>query len=181
MQGYEFMKSTRRFETRTRFLLLFITALVSVSCGTQSVITGRPPFVYLSGMSLVQDTLSADFDIRNENGLPMNIDRVDITMSVNDVELARKNGSFTLLVDANSTEQVHVESLPDRFKRELLESLEGGEVKSLPFDLKGKVHTLEDGDLSFSHKGYLYPVPGKPGHFRSAVTRSQGLQRDEKI
>ena len=181
MQRYKHLKSTQRLKAGARVMLLSLAALFCVSCGTQDVITGRPPFVYLSGMSLVEDTLSADFDIRNENGQPMNIDRVDITMTVNEVELAGKSGTFELLIGANSTEQVHVESLPDRFKRDLLESLESGEVKSLPFDLKGMVHTIEDGDLSFSHKGYLYPVPGRPGHFRSAVTRSKGLQRDEKI
>jgi hypothetical protein len=43
------------------------------------------------------------------------------------------------------------------------------------------VHTVEDGNLRFSQKGYLYPVPGRPGQFRSTVTQAQGLQRDDKF
>lgn len=160
-------------------LLLLMTASLA-SCGPQ-IIKGRAPFISISGMSLIEDRLSADFDIRNQNGVPMTINRIDITVTVNDIELTRENRDFDLIIDANSAEEVHVEELPDDFTRNLLASLEGGEVKSLPFDLEGRVGTVEDGFLSFSHKGHLYPVPGRPGHFRSAVTQAKGLQRDDKF
>jgi len=161
-------------------LLLLLIAGVTISCGPQ-VIKERPPFISISGMSLVGEKLSADFDIRNQNGVPMTIDMIDITVTVNDVELARDNREFDLTVGANSAEEVHVEELPDEFTRSLLDSLGSGEVKSLPFDLKGRVHTLEDDYLSFAHKGYLYPVPGKPGYFRSTARQAKGLQREEKF
>ena len=61
-----------------------------------------------------------------------------------------------------------------------LASLENREVKSLPFTLQGSVRTLEDGILRFEQKGHLYPVPGKPGFFRSAVTQAEQL-RHEKL
>ena len=163
-----------------RLLLLLLIAAGTFSCGPQ-IIKGRPPFISISGMSLIDDKLSADFDIRNENDLPMTIDMIDITVKVNDTELARENRDFDLSIGANSTEEIHVEELPDEFTRSLLDSLGSGEVKSLAFDLKGKVHTLEDSYLSFAHKGYLYPVPGKPGHFRSAATQARGLQREEQF
>jgi len=172
------MKSKSR--TGWQLLLLLLVTAICISCGPQ-VIKGRPPFISISGMSLVDDRLSADFDIRNENDVPMTIDMIDITVTVNDVELTRENRDFDLPVGANSAEKVHVEELPDEFKRSLLESLGNGEVKSLPFDLKGRVRTLEDGVLSFDHKGFLYPVPGKPGYFRAAVTQSKGLKREEKF
>jgi hypothetical protein len=35
------------------------------------------------------------------------------------------------------------------------------------------VHTTEDGYLDFKHEGYLYTVPGKPGQFRSATSRTR--------
>lgn len=163
-----------------RFLLLLLVVAGAVSCASE-IIKGRPPFISVSGMSLVDDRLSADFDIRNQNGVPMSIDTIDITMNINDVEIARENRNFELVVGANSAEEIHVDELPDDFTRELLDSLGSGEVKSLAFDLEGRVHTAEDGYLSFAHKGYLYPVPGKPGHFRSAVTQARGLQREEQF
>ena len=155
-----------------------VSMIATLSCGP-NIIKGRPPFISISGMSLIDDRLSADFDISNQNGVPMKITMIDITVTVNEVELTRENRAFELEIGANSAEEVSVEELPDEFTRELLESLANKEVKSLPFDLEGRVRTVEDGFLAFSHKGHLYPVPGKPGHFRSAVTRSKGLRREE--
>ena len=61
----------------------------------------------------------------------------------------------------------------------VLASLEGGEVNSIPFDLNGRVTTVEDGVLRFEYRGHLYPVPGRPGQFRSAVTQARELQRED--
>jgi len=177
---YVIKETPIRFRQGSRFLLLLLTAVCCFSCGPQ-VIEGRPPFINISGMSLAADVLSAEFYVRNQNGVEMTIDRIDISVTVNGVVLAQKNGNFNLVVGANSAEHVNVEEPATGERLALLESLESGEVNSLPFDLKGKVHTVEDGDLTFAQKGYLYPVPGKPGHFRSTVTQAQGLQRDEKI
>lgn len=163
-----------------RLFFLLLMAACCISCGPE-VIKGRPPFINLSDLSLEDDKLSADFDISNENGLPMTITRIDIGVKANDIELAEKSGEFDLVIDTNSTERVRVEEIAGESRQNLLASLESGEVKSLSFDLKGSVQTVEDGSLFFAHKGYLYPVPGKPGHFRSAVTQAQGLQREKKF
>jgi len=179
MECCENVKTLSRPKSALRLLFVMIMAVCCISCGPHSI-KGRPPFISISGMSQVDSKLSVDFDIRNQNDVPMTIDRVDITVTVNDIELARDNRNFDLVVGANSAERVRVEELPDESRRALLDSLESGEVSSLPFDLNGKVHTVEDGDLSFEHKGFLYPVPGKPDHFRAAVTQAQGLQREEK-
>jgi LEA14-like dessication related protein len=166
--------------TIPRLLVLLLVAACCVSCGPQ-VIKGRAPFISISGMSMAESMLSVAFDIRNQNGVPMTIDMIDITVTTDGAELTRENRAYDLIVGANSAERVLVEKQPDRERQALLKSLESGEVKSLPFDLKGRVRTVEDGYLSFEQKGYLYPVPGKPGDFRAAVTQAQGLQRDEKF
>ncbi len=158
--------------------MLLLACLGCVSCGPQ-VIKGRTPLISISGMSMVEENLSADFSVSNQNGVPMTITSIDITVVVNDVELTRHNSDFKLTIDANSIEDVHVEKLPNDFTRSLLASLDSGELKSLPFDLQGKVITIEEGTLRFAHKGYLYPVPGKPGYYRSAVTQARDLRREE--
>jgi LEA14-like dessication related protein len=180
MEPYTQMKLNTHARAFALIVFLALTATTMISCGPQ-IIKGRPPFISISSMSLIDDRLSADFDIRNQNGVPMTISMIDIIMTVNDVELTRENREFELLIGANSAEEVNVEELPDEFTRSLLESLGNKEVKSLPFDLEGRVRTAEDGYLSFSHKGHLYPVPGKPGFFRSTVTRSKGLSREDKF
>ena len=170
--------SDRLAGTAVRVLMVLLLLTFCVSCGPQTI-TGRPPFISISEMSMVDDRLSAEFNLSNQNEVEMSIQMIDITVTVNDVELTRENRDFNLVIDANSTEKVRVEELPDEFTRDLLTSLRDGEVKSLPFDLKGRVNTLEDGVLRFEHRGHLYPVPGKPGYFRSAVTQARGLTRDD--
>jgi len=96
-----------------------------------------------------------------------------------EAELTRYNEDFRLTVGANSTEVIEVEQFPDAFVQDLLVSLQDGEVPSLPFRLEGRVHTEENGFLKFKHKGHLYPVPGKPGHFRSATTQSSRIRQDD--
>ena len=158
--------------------LLIALALGALSACGPKVIKGRPPFISISGLSLEGDELLADFDISNQNGVEMTIDAIDITVTVNDVELTRYNSDFRLIISANGTEEVNAVKLPDDFTRSLLASLDKGDLNSLPFDLEGQVSTVENGTLRFEHTGYLYPVPGKPNHYRSAVTHARGLKRE---
>jgi hypothetical protein len=66
-----------------------------------------------------------------------------------------------------------LDKLPGDRARGQLAELQGGKFASLPFSLQGRVHTSEDGYLDFKHEGYLYTVPGKPGQFRSATSRTR--------
>jgi LEA14-like dessication related protein len=176
----EFMKMREKctsIRLISLLLLAFTLSLLS-ACGP-TVIKGRPPFINISDMKLQGETLSASFAISNQNGEEMVIDEVDITVMINDSRLTRHNRKLDLTIDANSTEDVHVENMPDEFTRSLLASLGSGELQSLPFDISGRVLTRKHGYLEFEQTGYLYPVPGRPGQFRSAVTRAKGLKREE--
>ena len=160
------------------FVWLLLIILACTACGP-TIIKGRPPFISISELSLQGDRLSANFNISNPNGEAMNIDGIEITVRVEEAELTRYNEDFKLTVGANSTEVIEVEELPDAFVQDLLVSLKDGEVPSLPFRLEGRVHTEEDGFLRFKHKGHLYPVPGRPGKFRSATTQSSRIRQDD--
>ena len=48
----------------------------------------------------------------------------------------------------------------------LLEQLQAGDLKSLPYDFSGAV--LADGSRAyrFQRDGHIYTVPGRPGQFR---------------
>ena len=163
---------------KTIILLLLLTSLVCIACGP-SIIRGKPPFISIAGLTLAGEQLSADFNISNQNGEPMEINGIEIEVQVEDAFLTRYNSDFKLMISANSTEEIFVEQLPDEFTQQLLASLEGGEVASLPFSLSGQVSTVADGILKFRNKGYLYPVPGKPGQFRSATTHSTRIHGDD--
>jgi hypothetical protein len=158
--------------------LLCLGLLALAACGP-ALIKGRPPFVDLSGMTLSGDRLDAEFGISNQNGIPMTLEGISIAVVAEEAELLREDRATQIVISANSTEEFRSSQSVGTPVLELLKSLQKGDRQSLPFDLTGSVQTSEDGKLVFEQKGYLYPVPGRPGHYRSAVTRARGLQREE--
>jgi len=160
-----------------RLAALLLLVMAGAACGHR-VIEDRPPFVGISGMVLSDDRLSIAFRIANQNELAMNVKAIDITVTVDGMDLVHEDREVQLSIDANSAEELRVEELPAPATRDLLASLEAGEIMSLPFGLEGSVLTQESGTLRFEQKGHLYPVPGKPGAFRSAVTQAEELRRE---
>jgi hypothetical protein len=160
---------------------LVLAALLCAACGSPGIITGRPPFVGIADMRLADGLLRTDFRIDNQNGVPMNVESIEIEVMAGGASLIRENRPLNLAIDANSAEEVRVEQRPGDEARALLDSLERREVNSLSFELSGRVLTQEDGYLRFEQKGHLYPVPGRPGSYRSAVTQAQELRREEKL
>lgn len=174
---------TRRLQSLThgRLAVLLLIAAACTACGGKQVIEGRPPFVGISAMSQAGGELTTEFRVENQNGVPMNIQAIDVTVSLGELPLAKVNRELQLAIDANSAEEIRVEEQPGDEALDLLGSLERREVNSLPFELVGRVRTQEDGYLRFEQKGHLYPVPGRPGSFRSAATQAKDLRRDEKL
>lgn len=164
-------------KTRT-FLAVLLLIFACAACGPK-IIQGRPPFISIASLSMENERLKAVFTVSNQNGEPMDIRGIDIRVQLEETELTQYNEDFSLTIDANSAEDVTVEDLPDDFTRDLLASLEQGDIISIPFELDGRVNTLGDGTLRFSNKGHLYPVPGRPGQFRSATTHSSRIDSDD--
>jgi LEA14-like dessication related protein len=159
-------------------LILALLLVVCSACGP-NVIRGRPPFISIGSLNLDGQNLTAVFTVNNQNGEPMEINGIEIRVEIQDTELTRYNENFKLTIGANSAEDVTVKQLPDEFTRKLLASLESGDLISLPFELDGRVNTVADGYLKFRNKGHLYPVPGRPGQFRSATTHSSRIDGDD--
>ena len=116
------------------------------------------------------------FDVYNINEVEMVIDSIEVTVLVDNSQIARHSGALQLTVGPNTTEEIPVSQRPEDRARQLLTELETGVKASLPFSLQGRVHTRDDGYMAFEHEGHLYPVPGRPGQFRSTSTRTRGQQ-----
>lgn len=155
-----------------KLLLILLIISVCAACGPRQV-KGKAPVVSISSMNVIGETLTATFNIRNINDVAMDLDRMNVTIRVQDKELTRHVASLALSIDPNTTEEIAVQKLPDEFARELLAGLDQGEVANLPFFLDGQLHTQQDGNVPFRYEGYLYPVPGKPGQYRSASSRTR--------
>jgi len=153
------------FSRHLPFLLLLLAVLLSVGCGTK-IIKGAAPMVRMNELSHQDNRITISLSMRNLNGIELDINTIDFSLSVNDDDLISYQGSATTNIVANGTEVWTLEVEESESSRELLESLQNGDVKSLPYELKGTVVSQQDGNLRFSHEGHIYPLPGRPGHFR---------------
>ena len=124
--------------------------------------------VRMTELSHKDNTLSLQVSMRNLNGVDLDIETIDFRLTVNDNEdeLFVYNGPADTNIVANGTESWTVEVEESEASLVLLNSLESGDIKSLPYALKGSISSKDEGKLRFEYEGHIYPLPGKPGHFR---------------
>ena len=160
------MKLSKHVYTRyLGFGLVFLTIMLSAACGTK-IIRGAAPMVRMNELHHQDNTITLQLSMRNLNGVPLDIQSIDFSLSVDDKELFAYQGPAETNIIANGTETWSVEVEESQSSRDLLDTLENGDVKSLPYSLKGSVVSKEDGTMRFQHEGHIYPLPGRPGHFR---------------
>lgn len=151
--------------------LLVIMAMLCTACGSK-LVRGEPPMVRMSEISHQGNNISLQLNIRNINGVGLNIQGIDLNLTVEKDddqaghELIVYNGPADINIVANGTETWSVDVKESEVSRELLDSLENGDVMSLPYTLKGSIRSEDTGTLRFEREGHIYPLPGKPGYFR---------------
>jgi len=157
----------RSFGKHLGLSLLLLAVLFCTACGAK-VIRGASPMVRMTELSHQDNNINLQVSMRNLNGVDLDIMSIDFRLTVNDDEdeLFVYNGPVETNIVANGIETWSVEVVESETSRELLDSLESGEIKSLPYALKGSVASKDDGTLRFEYEGHIYPLPGKPGHFR---------------
>jgi hypothetical protein len=149
------------------FGLLVLSFLLCAACGTK-IVRGASPMVRMTELSHQGNNINLQLIMRNLNGVDLDIQSIDFRLTVNEDEkdLFVYNGPVDTKIIANGTESWSVEVEESEASRDLLDSLENGDIKSLPYALKGSVISKDEGTLRFEHEGHIYPLPGKPGHFR---------------
>ena len=98
--------------------------------------------------------------------VPLDIRDIDFSLSVNDEELFAYTGPVDTNIVKNGTETWNVDVEESEASRNLLDSLQNGDVKSLPYSLEGKITAMDDDTFRFEHEGHIFPLPGRPGRFR---------------
>ncbi len=160
------MKPDKHVFTRyPGFVLVFLAVMLSAACGAK-IIRGAAPLVRMNELSHQNDTITLQLSMRNINGVQLDVQSIDFSLTVDDDELFSYQGPANTNIVANGTETWSVEIEESQSSRDLLDSLENGEVKSLPYTLKGSIRSTDDGTLRFNYEGHLYPRPGRPGYFR---------------
>jgi len=150
-----------------RIYLLLLTALLCASCGA-SVVRGESPVIRITELSHAGNTINLQLSMRNLNGVDLNVQSIDfrLTATENDEELIVYSGPVAINITANGIESWSVEAAESDAGRTLLDKLENGDIMSLPYHLKGSIRSADEGTMRFEYDGHLYPLPGRPGHFR---------------
>ena len=160
------MKTEKHAERKYPGLVLVVLiAVLCAACGAK-LVRGEPPMVRMNELSHQDNNISVQLSMRNINGVPLDILNIDFTLSTDDRELFTYAGPVNTNIVANATETWSVDIPESKTGRELLDSLQNGDVKSLPYSLKGKITNVDNNTLRFEHEGHIYPLPGRPGHFR---------------
>jgi len=160
------MKPSKHLHAKyLRFGLTVLAIMLCTACGTK-LIRGESPLVRMTELSHQDSNITLQVSMRNINGVALDIQSIDFSLSVDDKELFTYQGPAETNIIANGTETWSVEVKESQSSRDLLGTLENGDVKSLPYSLKGSVVSKEDGTMRFQHDGHIYPLPGRPGHFR---------------
>jgi len=147
------------------FGLLVLAIMLSAACGAK-LIRGASPMVRMNELSHLDNNIALQLSMRNLNGVALDIQNIDFSLTINEDELFTYKGPVDTNIVANGTETWSVEVAESKSSRERLDTLQNGDVKSLPYSLKGSITTWDDGTLHFEYEGHLYALPGRPGHFR---------------
>jgi outer membrane lipoprotein-sorting protein len=145
--------------------LLILAVMMLAACGAK-IVRGAAPIVRMNDLSHDGETITLLLSMRNLNGVELSVQQIDFSLSVKNETLFTYNGPVDTSIVANGTETWNVDVEESEISEKLLDSLQQGEVKSLPYSLEGTIISVEDGKLHFEHDGHIYPVPGRPGHFR---------------
>ena len=151
-----------------KFPGLVLVVLVAVICAAccAKLIRGESPMVRMSELSHQDNDISLQLNIRNVNDEPLDIISIDFSLATDENDLIAHVGPVEINIAANGIETWSVSAAENETSRELLDSLQNGDIKSLSYSLNGSIKTANDGNLRFEHEGHIYPLPGRPGHFR---------------
>jgi hypothetical protein len=151
--------------------LLVLTVVLCTACGPK-LVRGEPPVIRMTEISHKDNNISLQLSMRNLNGVDLKVQNIEFRLTVkkdedrDENELITHDGPVGTSIVANGTESWSVDAAESEASRKLLDSLENGDIISLPYKLKGSISSAGDGTMRFEYEGHIYPLPGKPGHFR---------------
>ena len=147
------------------FLLQAVIGLSLLSCANPGV-RGQPPFIQVNGLKVEGELITLDLGLRNVNTELLLIDRIEFSISLNEVSLAIYNAPSQANVIANGTENLSFELNPSTEGLALLNELQNDDRPNLEYLIEGVLTVTENGKMKIKRKGNIYRVPGRPDQFR---------------
>ena len=150
-----------------RYSLVLVLAVLVAACGAQQLrISGKPPQWDIRNLDRDGQNIRAALGVRNVNDAPLQLDRLSLEIRLDDNLLMTVDEPLDLVVPSRGREVIRVEYTAALAGLEQLERLDSGDADSLPWRLAGNAVTDGGSEYEIDTEGWLYPVPGRAGHYR---------------
>lgn len=154
-----------RIKKLTSAIIILSFVLTLVSCASPGI-RGKAPFVQLNGLHVDNDLITVDLGVRNVNTEAILLQQIEFSISLDQTTLAIYKAPSQAGISANGTENFRFELSPSPEGLALLDDLQNGNRPNLVYSLEGMLVVQEEDELPILGKGRIFPVPGRPGHFR---------------
>lgn len=145
--------------------VLAACAVLLAACVTR-FLTGHPPQVSLHTLAREGQVITVDLNLRNINDEALELSRMELHLELDDQLLLQTDQALQLTMPAGGRERVRAEVVGGLAGLEVLDTLDGDQHDSRPWLLQGRLFDDRGRALQVEAKGWLYPVPGKPGQYR---------------
>jgi LEA14-like dessication related protein len=154
-----------QFRKITLCLFASLCSVLLASCSSHNI-RGQSPFIQVNSIRLQAQSLSLDLGVRNVNTEAIMIEHIEFSVTLDDTSLAIFNAASQASVIANGMENLRFELAASPEGIALLNALERGERNNLEYSIEGVLQVSDNLKMKVKRLGHIYPVPGRPGHFR---------------
>ncbi len=148
-------------------IALCVISSIVISCG------GRKPELIDPGLGLVemvalaeQSHIEMTIRLENRSELPLVVDQMTLTMSINDIPLDIRLERTPSRIATLSSELIPVKVDFSVALIEALDQLTTGQSRRLSMTMTGNLSTDSGKQLTIDETSWINATPGKPGYFR---------------
>lgn len=144
-----------------------VILLVSVAgCSNTRLVDNAPPGLDLEMVSVSQGDVLLRLLIDNRNDSELMLVGIELDMTLDDLEIEGQYWSLDMDVSPRNREPIELELPATTELLERLAQLDDGTAMSLRYHLRGELRVLEAKNSRINRRGFLHPVPGRPGQYR---------------
>jgi hypothetical protein len=126
----------------------------------------EPPAVKVDSLRIENGRVHLGLHMHNRNDHELLLQSAAIAMRVNDIELLDSVRALELDISPRGRELVHLDAPALPGGAQLLTGLETSPGASIEFELSSDITIDGQKNATSVEQGFLFPVPGQPGHFR---------------
>lgn len=137
------------------------------ACSTGSMdVRLDPPTVRVESLWIEGERVNLSLRIHNRNDHPLLLESVAVAMRIKDAELFDASRALDLDISPRGRELVRMDAPALPGGAQLLTRVKSSPEAGLEFELSSEITIDDQKDAKSVDQGFLYPVPGQPGHFR---------------